>query len=126
MAGADLTFQEVVNLQIAAALPSVRRGAVQPGNGELPYIQFGQSNVSDDFAPGESVDLEVHVWSKAEGPHEVKNYQHAIKAVLQKCSHERGGYRFTAVRQNYASTFLDVDGETWHGVQRFRARVHAI
>lgn len=121
MAGADLTFQEVINLQLQASMPSVRRGAMPPADGTFPYIQFGQSFVEDDYPPGCSVTIEVHVWSEALGPHEVKNYQEQIKGLLQKCHHDRGGWHYTAIRQQDARVFLDIDDETWHGVQRFRA-----
>jgi len=121
MPGADLTFQEIVNTELETAFPAVRQGAEPPGDGGFPYIQFGQSHEDDDFAPGSSVTIEIHTWSTAEGPHEVKNMQHEIKSRLQKCKHVRGDYQFTAVRQKLSDVFLDEDGETWHGVQRFRA-----
>lgn len=126
MAGADLTFQEVINLELKAAMPNVRRGAMPPADGTFPYIQFGQSHVTDDYAAGKMVLQEVHTWSTAEGPHEVKNLQEQIRALLEKCSHDRGGYHFVAIRQQDARVFLDIDGETWHGVQRFRALASAI
>jgi len=121
VAGSDLTFQEVIAIEIAATLPAVRSGTQPPADGTFPYIQFGESVVSDTFPAGETVHVEIHVWSTAEGPHEVKNLQATIKGVLHKCAHTRGDFLFTAVRQETARTFLDVDNETWHGVQRFRA-----
>lgn len=126
MAGADLTFQEVINLEIKNALPLVRRGAMPPADGAFPYIQFGQSTVDDNYAPGKSVTIEIHTWSTAEGSHEVKNLQEQIRALLEKCSHDRGGFHFVAIRQQTAQVFLDEDGETWHGVQRFRALASVI
>jgi hypothetical protein len=121
MASADLTFQEVINLEIKAAMPNVRRGAMPPGDGGFPYVQFGQSQVVDDFPTGKRLLAEVHTWSTAQGPHEVKNLQEQIRDILEKCSHTRGGFHYVAVRQQDARVFLDIDGETWHGVQRFRA-----
>jgi hypothetical protein len=120
MAGADLTFQEVINLAIKAAMPNVRAGTEPPGDGKFPYIQFGQSFVQDDYPPGCTVIAEVHVWSTAKGPHEVKNYQEQIKGLLQTCHLERGDWHYAATRQQDARTFPDKDEETWHGVQRFR------
>jgi hypothetical protein len=123
---ADLVFQEVINLEIKAVLPATRRGAMPPKDGTFPYIQFGQVVVSDTYAIGKEIIAEVHTWSTAAGPHEVKQLQQTIRATLEKCSHERGGFRYVAIRENDARVFLDVDGETWHGVQRFKALASAI
>ncbi|KWT72372.1 hypothetical protein APY04_0166 [Hyphomicrobium sulfonivorans] len=87
----------------------------------MPYVQFGQSEITDDFVPGHRVLMEVHVWSKVEGPHEVKDIQGKIRGALHGRCLTGAGWRFTCVREDTARTFLDVDGETWHGVQRFRA-----
>lgn len=126
MAGADITFQEVINLEIRAAMPAVRRGAMPPGDGGFPYIQFGQSEITDDWPTGKTVLAEVHTWSTAEGSHEVKNLQEQIRSILEKCAHDRNGFRYVSIRQHDARVFLDVDGETWHGVQRFRTRASVI
>lgn len=126
MASADLTFQEVINLEIKDALPMVRRGAMPPADKGFPYIQFGQSQILDDYALGKTLLAEIHTWSNVEGSHEIKALQEQIREVLEKCSHERGGFRFVAVRQQNTQVFLDVDGETWHGVQRFRARASVL
>ena len=121
MSSPDLTLQEVFAIEIAAALPGVESGAHPPKDGPLPYIQFGQSEVGDNFVPGHELFFDVHVWSNAEGPHEVKNFQSAIRLAIHDRSYERNGWRFTCVREHNARTILDVDDETWHGVQRFRA-----
>lgn len=119
----DLIFQEVIAITLAAAMPTVSRGSQPPpeGNETLPYVQFGESEVRDDFAVGHSVTSEVHVWSVVEGPHEAKTLQGQIRDALHSLDFIRSGWKFVNVREDYARTFLDVDGETWHGVQRFRA-----
>jgi hypothetical protein len=121
VSSADLTLQEVFAIAIGAALPSVPSGSHPPADRPLPYIQFGQSEVVDEFPPGHELFIDVHVWSKAEGPHQVKEYQDGIRTALHDQAFSRGDWRFTCVRENNARTFLDVDNETWHGVQRFRA-----
>jgi len=119
----DLIFQEVIALAIGAAMPTVTRGShpPPPSNDTLPYIQFGQGEVSDTFVPGHEILTEVHVWSAKEGPHEAKTLQGQIRGALHSLDFTRSGWKFINVREDSARTFLDVDGETWHGVQRFRA-----
>lgn len=121
--GCDLVFQEVIAIALDAAMPTISQGSHPPPeeDEELPYVQFGQSDVRDDFAVGHSVTTEVHVWSVVEGPHEAKTLQGQIRDALHSIDFTRDGWKFTNVREEYARTFLDVDGETWHGVQRFRA-----
>lgn len=119
----DLIFQEVVAVTLAAAMPTVSRGAHPPPEGDegFPYVQFGQSELRDDFEPGHEVRMEIHVWSVVEGPHEAKTLQGQIRTALHSLDFTRSGWKFVNVREENARTFLDVDGETWHGVQRFRA-----
>lgn len=122
MSSPDLSFQEVVASETLAALPTTRTGAQPPADGTLPYVQFGQSEVSDTFAIGHELILEVHTWSKLEGPHEIKTMQHAIREALHGMNFEKNEWLFTCVREDTARSFLDVGGETWHGIQRFRAQ----
>jgi hypothetical protein len=119
----DLIFQEVIAITLASAMPTVSLGAQPPpeDNDTLPYVQFGQSEVRDEFAPGHEILTEVHVWSAVAGPHEAKTLQGQIRDALHSLDFTRSGWKFTNVREENARTFLDVDGETWHGVQRFRA-----
>lgn len=121
MSSPDLAFQTVLAEEIATAVPGVEAGSHPAQNQAMPYIQFGESEVSDTFVLGHEILMLVHVWSNKEGPHEVKTHQHAIREALHEHSFEKSGWTFSCIREDFAETLFDPEAETWHGVQRFRA-----
>lgn len=121
MAGPDLTFQEVIAIELAEALPSTESGSSPKDGQSLPYVQFGPVEIEDSYPAARGLLCDIHVWSKVEGPHEVKNIQHSIRQALHAQIFERGGYRFTTIREYLARSRFDPAEGTWHGIQRFRA-----
>lgn len=116
----ELALQTIVFGEISTALPSVPSGAQPPANRPLPYIQFGQTSTEDHEA-GHVVTIELHYWSSAEGPHEVKEHADAVRDALHGTSKTGNGWRFSCIRELSNDVLLDVDDETWHCVQRMRA-----
>lgn len=116
---ADLAFQTVLYplLRDAVAPVSVE---VHPAHGKaLPFVRIGDTETSDYPAGGKSLLVEVHVWSSAEGSHEAKSLQEDIHDVLHDQALFDVEWKFSPIRENDGRVFLDVDNETWHGVQRF-------
>lgn len=116
----DLALQTVINLGLTAALPAVTVGSYPLPSGSFPYVNFGESTVSDDVAPVKTVEAMVHVWSTVEGPHEAKTIQQTIREAMAG-SFIKNGWALSCVREVQANVILDADGVTWHGWQRFRA-----
>lgn len=116
---ADTAFQKVLYSAITSAIPGVRCEAMPPQNNALPWVHIGES-VIEEHPVGWQITATVHVWSDAEGPHEAKQYQEAIRAELHNTSYSQDGYSLRCTSQQEARVFLDVNDETWHGVQEFR------
>ena len=117
----DLKFQTAIYSELVDALPG-KTVLSHPTPGQaLPYVFIGESEVSDDSPLGHMVRIDVHTWSKLEGPHEVKEIQHSIREALHAISLTQDDWRFSCIREDFAKAFVDADGESWHGVQRFRA-----
>ena len=117
---AATAFQTEVYAALATACsPTPVSAHPLPGQ-VLPYVTLGETDGSDDPG-GERLSIYVHTWSSKEGPHEVKALQETIRATLHASERERDGWKFTSLREVDVRTFLDVDGQTWHGVQRFSA-----
>jgi hypothetical protein len=117
----DLALQTVINLAITAALPAVTVGAYPTPDGAFPFVNFGESTVTDDVDPVKTIEAMAHCWSRAEGPHEVKTMQQTIREALHAQSFLKNGWALSCVREAQANVILDADGVTWHGWQRFRA-----
>ena len=96
---------------------------------EFPYIVIGQ-----DFAtPADTDDtldadhfITIHTWDRIEannsghrGGYRIKQMQQACYAALHRQTLIVDGANFTDINGESAENFLDDDGLTRHGVQRF-------
>ena len=95
-----------------------------PQRSTFPYLTFGQSTLRDWSAgdeEGEEHLLTLHVWSRAEGRRET----HELMALLRKALHDQAlaleGHRLVNLRHELSEARRDPDGETYHGIVRFRA-----
>ena len=95
-----------------------------PQGSALPYLTLGQSTardwstVTDD---GTEHILTLHVWSNARG----KKQAHEILGAVRSALHDRpltlAGHRLINLRHEFSEARRDPDGETIHGLARFRA-----
>ncbi len=88
-----------------------------------PYVNIGDDTFTDfdgDDFTGFDGTLTVHTWSTADGRIEIKNLQGEIYDLLHRTNLVILGYNVITIDQVYADSFLETDGLTRHGVQRFR------
>jgi hypothetical protein len=121
---ADLEFQKVIRAAVVAQLTSDGRSATvtahAPPDLALPIVEIGESSLGD-HPLGHEIQATIHIWSKVEGPHEAKLLQQSVRSALHATAEtESGGFRFTDIREEYTSLFIDRGQEHWHGVQRYR------
>ena len=89
---------------------------------DFPYITIGEDSftyLDTDDTNRVSVSIAVHVWSRYQGRSEVKAIQDQIFNSLHRATLAAAGYKFITITQSSASSFLDNDGQTRHGVQDF-------
>ena len=104
---------------------------VWPADGETtnaaafkPYVVVGDDTagpfdtMTEDGA--ESI-LTIHTWSRYRGRKETKQIMSAVTDALDDVSLSVTGHTLVLLLFEFSSTFLDPDGLTRHGVQRFRA-----
>jgi hypothetical protein len=116
----ELALQKIFFREIGTALPTVTASTQPVHTQPLPYIQFGQTDVVD-FPAGHELTAEIHTWEKAMGPDGLKTKMQAIRDALHgKANTIQDGWSFTALREVSGDVIIDEDGETWHGIQRFR------
>jgi hypothetical protein len=107
-----------------AALGGPRIYDDAPGRAEFPFMIFGQSTARD-WSTGTDVGYEhvvtLHVWSRGRGRKEAE----AIIAAARDALHDQDlaltGHRLINLRHESSEAKRDNDGETFHGIVRFRA-----
>lgn len=117
----DLALQKIIFAALGTALPAIDVVAHPAPDKACPYIQIGNSDVQADNYDRFSCLLYVHFWSSAEGPHEVKAHQQALRDALHLTNTTQDDWQFTAVQAEFETVILDENNETWHGVSRYRA-----
>ena len=100
-----------------------------PQDAQMPYVVVG-----DDIATPDDTDdscdsqhgITIHTWSAHRGQRETKEIQQAIYAALHRESLLVGSAVVVDCHLESQETFLDEDGLTRHGVQRFRVLLDGV
>ncbi len=99
-----------------------------PQGSDFPYLVIGESQASQFDTKTESgLDqrLTLHTWSRYRGLKETKEIMAAVIDALDGQSLAVGGHALVLLRFEFATTIVDDDGLTRHGVQRFRVLTQA-
>ena len=100
---------------------------VPPGSA-FPYLVLGEATSAPFDAKtedGMTQTLTIHAWSRYRGLKETKEIMAAVAAALDDRALAVAGHTLALLRFEFGATFLDPDGLTRHGVQRFRAITQA-
>lgn len=88
----------------------------------FPYVTIGEDSftyIDTDDTNRVSVSIAIHTWSRYSGRSEIKELQDQIYNSLHRAEPVAVGFKFITITQNSASSFLDNDGQTRHGIQDF-------
>lgn len=112
------------NPQVTGLLggPYIHDGA--PRATRFPYMTFGQTvdyDWSTGSEDGREHTLTLHIWSRANGRKEVIEIIEAVNAALADASIALPGHALVNLQFQFAEARRDPDGETLHGIIRFRA-----
>ena len=100
-----------------------------PQKATYPYVVIGEDNFTDwstDDKNGFEATINLHVWDRPKGSSGkrgkavTKQIQGEIYAILQRSNFPIGDYGNPGISFEYSDCFMDSDGITYHGVQRFR------
>ena len=130
MPSAAFALQQAIFAKLAndaettAALGGARIYDDVPPRAEFPFLTFGQS-IERDWSTGSDEGFEhtitLHAWSRARGRKEAQ----AIIAAARDALHDQAltltAHRLVNLRHEYSEVRRDSDGETFHGIVRFRA-----
>lgn len=95
-----------------------------PQDADFPYVVIDQMRLNDwstGTERGSEHILMLHIWSRYRGKREVYEIADAIRAALDDAELTLDGNRLINLTHQYSDLKRDEDGETWHGVMRFRA-----
>jgi hypothetical protein len=112
------------NAAVTSLLGGARVYDDVPRGAEYPYLTFGRSSASDWSTDGEDGHEHVftlHVWSRANGRKEAHEIMAALRTALHGAALSLEGHRLVNLRHEFCEARRDPDGETYHGVVRYRA-----
>ncbi len=95
-----------------------------PARAEFPYVTFALTNERDwgtGSEDGSEHLLTLHVWSRGSGRRQAHEIMGALRRVLHDAALTLTGYRLVNLRHEFSETRRDPDGETYHGITRYRA-----
>ena len=117
------------NAQLASLIGAGHVHDHVPHNARFPYLTLGQSAVRDwstgSEEGGEHI-LTLHVWSRAGGTRETLEIIGAVNAALKDTAIQLPDHALVNLRFEYADARRDPDGETVHGIVRYRAVTEAV
>ena len=93
-----------------------------PEDAEFPYIVVGDgSSIPFDTKDtnGSEASVVVHSWSRFDGREEVKQIMGEIYDLLHEAEFGVQGHDTILCLVEFQETFLEPDGRTRHGIQRF-------
>lgn len=89
----------------------------------FPCVSIGDDTAKDFdtcTSDGQETTVTIHTWSQSQGRYEVKSLMSNVYRILHKSNLTISGQTLVLMRCEFSQTFLDPDGITFHGVQRFR------
>ncbi len=99
-----------------------------PPESVFPYVVIGEASSGPFDAKtqdGMEQTLTLHAWSRYRGLKEIKDIMAAVANALDQQALNLAGHTLILLHFEFGTTFLDSDGLTRHGVQRFRAITQA-
>lgn len=95
-----------------------------PQNAAFPYVVIDQMRVNDwstGTERGSEHILMLHVWSRYDGKREAYEIADAIRERLDDAELALDDNRLINLTHQFSDLRRDADGESYHGVIRFRA-----
>ena len=118
-------YQALANsLDLVTLLGGVRIYDDAPQAAIFPFITLGQSVIRDwstGTEDGAEHSLTLHVWSRSGGKREMQEIIEAVRLALHDKPLMLEDHYLVNLRHEFSEARLDPDGDTFHGVVRYRA-----
>ena len=118
-------FQALANSpELTSLLGGERIYSNPPPAAQFPFITLGQTvnlDWSTGTEDGTEHSLTLHVWSRADSAAEVHEIIQVIRMVLHNQPLTLDDHYLVNLRHEFTEARIDPDGETLHGIVRYRA-----
>jgi len=118
-------FQALANSpELTSLLGGERIYSNPPPAAQFPFITLGQTvnlDWSTGTEDGTEHSLTLHVWSRADSVAEVHEIIEVIRTVLHNQPLTLDDHYLVNLRHEFTEARIDPDGETLHGIVRYRA-----
>lgn len=112
------------NAAVTSLLGGIKIFDTNPLAASYPYLTLGQT-IERDWSTGNEDGTEhivtLHVWSRAGGKQEAQAILGKIHEALHDSPITLAEHRLVKLRHEFAEARQEADGETYHGIARFRA-----
>lgn len=95
----------------------------------FPYVVIGEDTAvawDTDDTLGKEITVTLHVWSRSGGMKQTKDIMGEVYDLLNRASLSISGYSVIDCLCEFTDAFKDADGETRHGVMRFRLTMQRV
>jgi hypothetical protein len=123
----DLPLQKAIfeKLSSDAALMARIEGVFDhvPKGKDFPYVTVGENSLSPwgtHTFDGANVIVTIHTWTRGSTRKVCKQIMADIYRILHRETLAVAGFSTTEIHQEFGESMLDPDGQTYHGIQRFR------
>lgn len=92
----------------------------------FPYVVIGDDTTAawdTDDTLGKEITLTVHIWSRTAGFKQTKSIMGEVYDILNRGTLSKTGYNVVDCLCEFSQAMRDPDGETRHGVMRFRLTI---
>ena len=92
----------------------------------FPYVVIGNDTLvawDNDSQLGADITITLHIWSRAAGMKEAKTIAGQIYDLLHHATFSIPGYSVIDCLSEFSEFMTDPDGETRHGVLRYRLTI---
>lgn len=110
----------VISCSVYDDPPSLPEGMPRSG---FPYVVIGDDTSiawDTDDTLGKELTQTVHVWSRTAGFKQTKDIMGEVYDALHRATISKTGYNVIDCLCEFSEAMRDPDGETRHGVMRFR------
>lgn len=113
-----------VNPDLLAVLGAPRLYDDVPQSATFPFVTLGDIRSNDwstQTHAGHEHILTLHAWSRAKGRKQVQAILQALETALDDAALALKSHRLITLRLVFWDARRELDGETYHGLMRFRA-----
>ena len=92
----------------------------------FPYVTIGSDSTvpwDTDDTKGKEITIQLDVWSRSAGFKEAKAIMAEVYNILNRLDIAKVGYHVVDCLYEFSETLRDPDGETRHGVMRFKLTI---